>query len=160
MLLDKNIIDDLIKILFINTKVPNVPRSSFVWNYFGRLYRKPSTQLDSKRIYCKVCFEKIKEEYPDENFSSVRKEIVSYSTTSSTGNMRSHLLAAHEITEIQATKVTNKHVFSMFSRHRDTTKSSQLKEQLGHQLTLMCCRDLLPFSIVENEGKNVKQCFT
>ena len=72
--------------------------------------------------------------------------------------MRSHLLAAHEITEIQATKATNKHVLLMFSRHRDTTKSSQLKEQLGHQLTLMCCRDLLPFSIVENEGKNVKQC--
>ncbi|CAF2114288.1 unnamed protein product [Rotaria magnacalcarata] len=40
----------------------------------------------------------------------------------------------------------------MFSRDRDSTKSSQLKEQLGHQLTLMCCKDLLPFSIVDNEG--------
>ncbi|CAF4902292.1 unnamed protein product, partial [Rotaria magnacalcarata] len=39
----------------------------------------------------------------------------------------------------------------MFSRDRDSTRSSQLKEQLGHQLTLMCCKDLLPFSIVDNE---------
>ncbi|CAF1531985.1 unnamed protein product [Rotaria sordida] len=40
----------------------------------------------------------------------------------------------------------------MFARNRDTASSSQLKEKLGHQLTLMCCKDLLPFSIVENEG--------
>jgi hypothetical protein len=30
-----------------------------------------------------------------------------------------------------------------------------LKQQLGHQLTLLCCRDLLPFSIVENEGMDI-----
>ncbi|CAF1486934.1 unnamed protein product [Rotaria sordida] len=58
----------------------------------------------------------------------------------------------HQITEAQAIKKTNKHIASMFARNRDTTSSSQLKEKLGHQLTLMCCKDLLPFSIVENEG--------
>ncbi|CAF4184755.1 unnamed protein product, partial [Rotaria magnacalcarata] len=40
----------------------------------------------------------------------------------------------------------------MFSRDRHAQKASQLKQQLGHQLTLMCCRELLPFLIVENEG--------
>ncbi|CAF3311191.1 unnamed protein product, partial [Rotaria socialis] len=65
--------------------------------------------------------------------------------------MKSHLLATHQVTDSQQTKTTNQHILSMFSRDRCTTKSSQLKQQLGHQLTLMCCRDLLPFSIVENE---------
>ena len=131
MPLDKNKIDDLNKTLFINIEIPNVPKPSFIRNYFGYLYKESSTELDSKRIYFKVCFEKIKE-YPDKSFSSVRKNIVNYGTTSSIGNMRSHLLAVHEITEIQATKLTDKHVLSMFSRHWETTKYSQLKGQLGH----------------------------
>ncbi|CAF1348283.1 unnamed protein product [Rotaria sordida] len=40
----------------------------------------------------------------------------------------------------------------MFARNRDTTGSSQLKEKLGYQLPLMCCKDLLSFSIIENKG--------
>jgi hypothetical protein len=66
--------------------------------------------------------------------------------------MKNHLLAVHQVTGVQETKTTNNHILSMFSRERYAIKASQLKEQLGHQLTLMCCRDLLPFSIVENEG--------
>lgn len=159
MPLVRNEINHLNKNLFINTKIPNVPRPSFVWNYFGYLYKKPTIALDSQRVYCKVCFNKIKEESPDESFSSVQKKVANYGATSSTGNMKCHLLAAHQIEEIQATKVTERHVLSMFSQHQTTTKASQLKEQLGHQLILMCCRDLLPFSIVENEGRNVRKCF-
>ncbi|CAF1300087.1 unnamed protein product [Rotaria sordida] len=152
MPLDLDKIDDLNKTLFIYIQLPNVPRPSFIWNYFGHLYKKPREALDLGRIYCKVCFENIKEEYPDASFSSVRRQIGTYSTTSGTGNMRNHLLVMHQITEAQAIKKTNKHIVSMFARNRDTTSSSQLKEKLGHQLTLMCCKDLLPFSIVENEG--------
>ncbi|CAF3611898.1 unnamed protein product [Rotaria sp. Silwood1] len=152
MPLDLDKIDELNKTLFIHIQPPNVPRPSFIWNYFGHLYKNPREALDLDRIYCKVCFEKIKEEYPDASFSSVRRQIGTYSATSSTGNMRNHLLAMHQITEAQAIKKTTKHIVSMFARNRDTTSSSQLKEKLGHQLTLMCCKDLLPFSIVENEG--------
>ncbi|CAF4239159.1 unnamed protein product [Rotaria sordida] len=126
MQLDLDRIDDLNKTLFIHIQLPNVPRPSFIWNYFGHLYKNPKEALDLDRIYCKVCFEKIKQEYPD-------------ATT-------------HQITEAQAIKKTNKHIVSMFARNRDTISSSQLKEKLGYQLTLMCCKDLLPFSIVENEG--------
>ena len=66
--------------------------------------------------------------------------------------MKNHLLAVHQLTEVSETRRTSNHILSMFSRDRNSTKSSQLKEQLGHQLTLMCCEDLLPFSIVDNEG--------
>ncbi|CAM4956370.1 unnamed protein product [Rotaria socialis] len=105
-----------------------------------------------ERVYCNICFEKIKNEQPDASFASTTKLISIYKNTSSTGNMKSHLLATHQVTDSQQTKTTNQHILSMFSRDRCTTKSSQLKQQLGHQLTLMCCRDLLPFPIVENEG--------
>ncbi|CAF3933974.1 unnamed protein product, partial [Rotaria sp. Silwood1] len=75
------------------------------------------------------------------------------SNTSGTGNMKNHLLSIHQVRESSQTKTTNQHILSMFSRDRHSMKSSQLKQQLGHQLTLMCYRDLLPFSIVENEDE-------
>jgi len=140
-------IDDLNKTLFIDIQIPNVPRPSFIWNYFGHLYKKPNVKLDSERIYCKICFDQIKEKHPDKSFCSIQKQIGAYGATSGTGNMKNHFFTVHQIVDTQATKITNKNVLSMFSRDHDTTKSSQLKEQLGHQLTLMCYRDLLPFSI-------------
>ncbi|CAF4101875.1 unnamed protein product, partial [Rotaria sordida] len=114
------------KNLFINIKPPNVPKPSFVWDYF--------------------------DDQPDINFFSIKHLTGVYSNTSGTGNMKNHLLSIHQVTESSQTKTTNQHILSMFSRDRHSMKSSQLKQQLGHQLTLMCCRDLLPFSIVENEG--------
>jgi len=143
----------LIKNLFVNIKPPNVPKPSFVWNYFGNLYKKPNEPVDIQHVYCKICFEKLKDDQPDVNFFSIKNVIGMYSNTSGTGNMKNHLLSIHQVTESQQTKTTNQHILSMFSRDRYSTKSSQLKQQLGHQLTLMCCRDLLPFSIVDNEGK-------
>jgi hypothetical protein len=61
-------------------------------------------------------------------------------------------LAVHRISESQQAKTTNEHVLSMFSRGHAAARSSQIKQQLGYHLTLMCCRDFLPFSIVENDG--------
>ena len=145
-------IHDLNKVLFVKIKIPDVPRPSFIWNYFGHLYKQPSEPLDVERIYCKICFEKIKEEYPDSSFFSRQKRIGAYGGTSGTGSMKNHLLAVHQLTEVSETRRTSNHILSMFSRDRNSTKSSQVKEQLGHQLTLMCCEDLLPFSIVDNEG--------
>ena len=145
--------NDLNQTLFIHTKIPNVPRPSFIWNHFGHLYKIPNEPLVLERIYYKICFDKMKEEFPNSIFSSVRKKIATYGITSATGNMKNHLLAMHQIKEAQEMKSTSEHIRSMFSRDRATTKSSQVKEQLRHQLTLMCCRDLLPFSIVENEGR-------
>ncbi|CAF0869264.1 unnamed protein product [Didymodactylos carnosus] len=144
--------DYFIKNLFIQRKPPNTPKSSFIWNYFGRLYRKPNESLDLEKNYCKICFDKFKDEEPDVVFSSIRKKLGVYSVTSATGNMKNHLLAVHRISEPHQTKTTNQHIISMFSQDHHATKALQLKQQLGHQLTLMCCRDLLPFSIVENEG--------
>ncbi|CAF1371570.1 unnamed protein product [Rotaria sp. Silwood1] len=140
------------KNLFIKINIPNVPKPSFVWNYFGYLYKKPNESVDNEHVYCKICFDKLKDDQPDINFFSIRKLIGIYSNTSGTGNMKNHLLSVHQVKEPQQTKITNQHILSMFSRDRHSTKSSQLKQQLGHQLALMCCRDLLPFSIVENEG--------
>lgn len=131
----------------------NITKTSIFWSYFGLLYRQPNGELDPDRFYCKVCFEKLKEEKPDVTLSSIRKQISVYSSTSSTGNMRHHLLAVHKITEPQLVKTTNEHRQSMFSRKSNLCVVSRIKEKLAHQLTLMCCRDLLPFSIVENPGK-------
>ncbi|CAF4145215.1 unnamed protein product, partial [Rotaria sordida] len=145
-------INYFLKNLFIQIKPPNTYKPSFVWNYFGRLYKKPNEAIDLEKFYCKICFDKFKSEEPDTVFSSVQKQIGVYSATSATGNMKSHLLAIHRISEPQQTKTTSQHILSMFSRDHHSQKASQLKQQLGHQLALMCCRDLLPFSIVENEG--------
>ncbi|CAF4092727.1 unnamed protein product, partial [Rotaria sp. Silwood2] len=149
--IDMSIINSLNKNVFINVKPPNVPKQSFASNYFSHLYKKPNEPLDTERVYCNICLEKLKNEQPDVSFASVKKLIGIYRYTSGTGNMKNHLLAMHHVTESQQTKTTNQHILSMFSRDRCTTKSSQLKQQLGHQLALMCCRDLLPFSNVENE---------
>lgn len=65
--------------------------------------------------------------------------------------MKNHLLAIHRISEPEQTKTTNQHILSIFSRDR-AARSLPLKQQLAHHLTLMCCKDLLPFSIVENES--------
>jgi hypothetical protein len=148
-------INYFIKNLFIQIKAPNTSKPSFVWNYFGRLYKKPNERIDLEKFYCKICFDKFKSEEPDTVFSSVQKKIGVYSATSATGNMKSHLLAIHRISEPQQTKTTSQHILSMFSRDHHSQKASQLKQQLGHQLTLLCCRDLLPFSIVENEGMDI-----
>ncbi|CAF4879029.1 unnamed protein product [Rotaria magnacalcarata] len=118
---------------------------------FWSIVQKPNEAIDLEKNYCKICFDKLKSEEPDAVFSCVQKQIGVYSATSATGNMKSHLLATHRISELQQTQITNQHIFSMFSRDRHAQKASQLKQQLGHQLTLVCCRELLPFLIVENE---------
>ena len=130
----------------------NLNKSSIVWTYFGYLYKQPDEKLDNDRLYCRLCFDKLKSEKSDSTLTSVRKRIGIYSTTSSTGNMRHHLLSIHKITEPQQVKATNEHVQSMFSQNRYSSAASHSKERLAHQLTLMCCRDLLPFSIVEHDG--------
>lgn len=138
--------------LFIRIDSPNTTTASLVWNYFGQLYKEPNELLDKERVYCRLCLDRLKEKYPSTSFSSVRSRIGDYKSTSGTGNMKNHLLAVHQVTGVQETNVTKTHVLSMFSRGKSSVKISQRKQQLGHQLTLMCCRDLLPFSIVENEG--------
>lgn len=140
------------KDLFIRIDSSLASKSSFVWNHFGQLHKKPNEILDRNRIYCKLCFDCLAKEQPDEKFSSIRKKVGNYRTTTGTGNMKNHLLAAHQLSESKQMKTTSEHIMSMFSRDFRKFKASQMKQQLGHQLTLMCCRDLLPFSIVENEG--------
>ena len=143
----------LLKDLLVRINVPNVPKPSIVWTYFGHLYSHADELSDCDHFYCRLCFDRTKADEPNATLSSIRKRIAMYSLSSSTGNMRHHLLANHQIMEPHQTKTTNEHVQSMFSRDRYKTVMSHSKERLGHQLTLMCCRDLLPFSIVENDGK-------
>ena len=143
----------LLKDLFIRINIPNVPKPSIVWTYFGHLYKHADQLLHHDHFYCKICLDRLKADEPDSSLSSARKRIGVYSLTSSTGNMRHHLLSNHQITEQHQTRTTNEHVQSMFSRDRYRASMSHSKERLSHQLTLMCCRDLLPFSIVENDGR-------
>lgn len=146
-------ISHLLKDLLVFINPPNVLKSSIVWNYFGYLHKNPGQRLDSDHFYCKICLDKLKTDNSDVTFSSVRKRLGVYSISSSTGNMRHHLLAIHQIAEPQHVKSTSEHVQSMFSRDRHGSVIPHAKQRLGHQLTLMCCRDLLPFSIVDNAGK-------
>jgi hypothetical protein len=83
------------------------PKPSFIWNYFGHLHKKPNELLDNERIYCKVCFDKLKGQQPDATFSSIRRNIGVYNSKSGAGNMKNHLLAVHRISEPQQTKTTN-----------------------------------------------------
>ena len=145
-------ISHLLKDLHVSINSSNVLKPSIVWNYFGHIHKNPDQKLDTDHFYCKICLDKLKDDKPDVTLSSVRKRVGIYSTSSSTGNLRHHLLAIHQITESQQVKSTNEHVQSMFSRDRHGSAVSHAKERLGHQLTLMCCRDLLPFSIVDNAG--------
>ena len=57
-----------LKNLFIRINPPNQLKSSFVWNYFGHLYKKPNDSSDTGRIYCKICFDKLKDEQPNVTF--------------------------------------------------------------------------------------------
>lgn len=138
--------------LIVRLVSPNQNKSSIVWSYFGYLCKLPDQKLDDDRFYCRLCLDALKTEKSDRTLSSVRKRIGVYSSSSSTGNMRHHLLGVHKITEPQQAKATNEHVQSMFSRNRHSSVVSRAKERLAHQLTLMCCRDLLPFAIVEHDG--------
>ena len=56
------------------------------------------------------------------------KKIRAYSSTSSTGNMKNHLLAIHQISEPQQTKTTNQHILSIFSRDHHSQKAAQVKQ--------------------------------
>ena len=44
-------INYFIKNLFIQIKQSNTSKPSFVWNYFGRLYRKPSEAIDLEKHF-------------------------------------------------------------------------------------------------------------
>jgi len=117
--------------LFISD-LKKTPKPSFVWNYFDHLHKKPNEPLDTDRIYCKLCFDVVKDEHPDVNFSTNKKNIDVYNVTSGTVNMKNPLLTVHQLSEPQQTKTTNEQVLSMFSRDLATARSLQLKQQLGH----------------------------
>ncbi|CAF3986211.1 unnamed protein product [Rotaria sp. Silwood1] len=60
----------------------------------------------------------------------------------------------HAIISKEQVKTTAQHVSNFFkpSKYATTSSNKDRKERLASDLTLMCCRDLLPFSIVFNEG--------
>ena len=145
-------ISHLLKDLLVSINSSNVLQPSIVWNYFDHMHKNPDQKLDTDHFYCKISLDKLKTDKPVATLSSVRKRVSIYSTSSSTGILRHHILAIHQITGSQQVKSTNEHVQSMFSRDHHGSAISHAKEGLGHQLTLMCCRDLLPFSIVDNAG--------
>ena len=146
-------ISHLLKDLIVSIYPPNVLKPSIVWSYFGHLHKNPDHRLDGDHFYCKICLDKLKAEKSAVTLSSVRKRVGVYSKNSSTENMRHHLLAMHQIVDPEHVKLTNEHVLSMFSRDRSGSTMSHAKERLGYQLTLMCCRDLLSFSIVDSTGE-------
>ena len=64
---------------------------------------------------------------------------------------RTHQPTKKNMNHLNKSQHHNHHTLSMFSHDRHSTKFSELKQRLGHQLTFMLSRDLLPFFIVENE---------
>lgn len=105
-------VDYQLKNLFILINRPPTTRPSFVWNHFGCLYKKPKEPVDTDRFHCKFCFDKVENEQPDVSFLSIRKKISTYIKTSSTGNMKNHLLSVHQVTESHQTKTTNEHILT------------------------------------------------
>ena len=112
------------KNLFIKINPPNVLKPSFSWNHFGYLYKKPNEIIDKEHVYCKICVDKLKDDQLDANFISMKNFIGIYSNTSSTGNMKNHLLSIHQVREGKQTKTANQLIHSMFSHDRHSTKSS------------------------------------
>lgn len=130
---------------------------SLAWSYFGQLTSlKTKKAIDNNTIYCKICFDKQLDEHPDDPLSSlaVQKQLTHYTENVSTGNMLLHLSTKHGIVSKEQVKITTEHVSNFFkpSTYATTKSNKNRKEQLASDLTLMCCRDLLPFSIVSNEG--------
>lgn len=130
---------------------------SLAWSYFGQLTSlKTKKAIDNNTIYCKICFDKQLDEHPDDPLSSlaVQKQLTHYTENVNTGNMLLHLSTKHGIVSKEQVKITTEHVSNFFkpSTYATTKSNKNRKEQLASDLTLMCCRDLLPFSIVSNEG--------
>ena len=79
----------------------------------------------------------------------------SFSATTSTGNLTKHLSSVHNIvdkSEIYAKSSST--IAKFFSPVPSTSniKDAQAKRKLVFDVVLLCCRDLLPFDIVEGEG--------
>ena len=68
-------VDRLLKDHFVRINVPNVPKPSIVWTYFGHLYSHSGELSDCDHFYCCLCFDRAKAEEPDSSLSSMRKRI-------------------------------------------------------------------------------------
>jgi len=80
--------------------------------------------------------------------------IKSYNRTISTGNLIRHLADSHGIREEVTKKVAENNLTNFFAVRpkNPSMKETDKKWLFGRHLVLMICRDLMPFTIVENEG--------
>ncbi|KAJ6647948.1 hypothetical protein Bhyg_03173, partial [Pseudolycoriella hygida] len=123
------------------------PKSSIAWQYFG-FVSKPTIKIASsveKRIYCKVCFQ---ESPKSKLFNKTLRQAQARQICSiiSTGNKI--LIASKSLVESTAS------VVSYFNSERKIAPSSHRERKfvLIRDLVILCCRDLLPFNLIEGAG--------
>lgn len=99
------------------------------------------------------------------NITSVRIYIFVYSSCSikafsdktSTGNLKNHLKSDHNITDATVSLNSTKNIQTFFiPKPRNdamvTVTDAKKKRSLVIDIVLMCCKDLLPFSITHGTG--------
>ena len=83
---------------------------------------------------------------PDkQHISSVQ----SYKASTSSGNVITHLAVKHQLEDVKEEAVNR--VTNYFRAHSTATPSTSSHE-LNRELSLWCCRNLVPFSVVEKDG--------
>ncbi len=120
---------------------------SSVWQFFGKLFHKDDkVVIDEERYYCSVCLDEVHKSPADkQHISSVQ----SYKTTTSSGNLITHLAVKHGLEDIKDDTVNR--VTNYFKAHASGKPCTSVHE-LNRELSLWCCRDLLPFGIVDKDG--------
>ncbi|XP_018360373.1 PREDICTED: uncharacterized protein LOC108759425 [Trachymyrmex cornetzi] len=154
----ENVFDKPVKDYEITLLYNTNTKTSFAWQNFGTLILKDGDKkvaIMQSKVFCLSCLKTAQKtsesEENEEPFSSF--VIKSYSNTISTGNLIRHLADSHNIREDRR-KVTEHKLTNFFTIRPKNPfrKESDKKWLFGRHLVLMACRDLLPFTIVENEG--------
>lgn len=81
--------------------------------------------------------------------------IKSFSSKTSSSNMMSHLKSDHNTTEGSIATNSTRNIQSFFSvkpRNDLASTESERKRKLVIDIVLLCCKDLLPFSITDGIG--------
>lgn len=86
---------------------------------------------------------------------SCSRAVKSFAASTSTGNLTKHLSSIHNIvdkSEIYGKSSSTIAKFFSPVPSPQTVKDAKAKRKLVFDVVLLCCRDLLPFDIVEGEG--------
>ena len=118
---------------------------SIVWNYFGELSDNMGI-IQPDKYFCAECLKN--EQNKDKQFL---KNLKCYSKSSSTGNLKAHLIERHKLSFTPKTP-SKSDISKWFTSSPRTPILRKSDPELAESIFLMCARDLLPFQFVEKEG--------